>query len=192
MHSHIIVTGPGRSGTTLLMHILTKLGQDTGFDPDSAENEIDSISHAGLEFHPTRLMSPKSARVVKSPFFCNNLEAIIRTSDVRIDHAIVCLRESESIGLSRQLVSSQHCPIGGYWNASNPEDQARYVEEATYNLFLILAEYAIPVTALRFPKFARNPGYLWRQLSRDAFPSLNRDAVVEIAKKVVRPEWIHF
>ena len=57
---HIVIAGPGRSGTTLLVRLFDRLGFDIG-DPELGYFES---AHAGLE---TELLSPEAPRVVKSP-----------------------------------------------------------------------------------------------------------------------------
>jgi len=48
MKHHILITGPGRSGTTFLMKILTLLEMDTGFTRDCMS--VDQQSQSGLEY----------------------------------------------------------------------------------------------------------------------------------------------
>jgi len=46
MDSHVLITGTGRAGTSLLVQILTELGLDTGFKKGV---KLDAKSNAGLE-----------------------------------------------------------------------------------------------------------------------------------------------
>jgi hypothetical protein len=48
-HGRIIIAGTGRAGTTFLVQMLTALGFGTGFARDQSFQEVDEISHSGLE-----------------------------------------------------------------------------------------------------------------------------------------------
>jgi hypothetical protein len=47
--NHVLITGTGRAGTTFLIHLLTKIGVDTGFDLENIDAFIDQTSFGGLE-----------------------------------------------------------------------------------------------------------------------------------------------
>ena len=46
---HIVITGTGRSGTTLLVQFFSALGFDTGYTLEQVKSQVDSRSKSGLE-----------------------------------------------------------------------------------------------------------------------------------------------
>ena len=64
---HIVITGTGRAGTTFLMHLLTELGLETGFSPETLSQNISQDSNSGLEWPNEDFLSGKAPRVFKSP-----------------------------------------------------------------------------------------------------------------------------
>jgi hypothetical protein len=96
---HVIISGTGRAGTTVLMQILTKLGLNTGFtDPWSA---IDTNCHAGMECD---IRQPNAPYIVKSPWLCDYLEDVMRSQSVVIDRAIIPVRDLFAAAESRRDV----------------------------------------------------------------------------------------
>ena len=128
----IVITGTGRSGTTLLVQILTDLGLDTGF---TSETPIDETTHAGLE---TRLDSPSAPRIVKSPNLSRRLDAIIATGDVTVEHVIIPMRDLAVASASRvratKYGSNLHA-MGGLFGTTNAVKQQESL--ALLNLSLI-------------------------------------------------------
>jgi hypothetical protein len=96
---HLIISGTGRAGTTFLVQLLTELGLDTGFTGSCAE--IDPIAHAGLE-HDLRAVD--APYVVKSPWLCDQLDELLARGDIRVDHAIIPVRDLSSAAKSRSEV----------------------------------------------------------------------------------------
>jgi hypothetical protein len=121
---HVIITGTGRAGTTLLVQLLTELGMDTGFH--SSHEGIYENCNAGME---TDLRQDNASYIVKSPWICDYLEDLLRIGMVHIDHAIIPMRDLFSAAESRRLVSAKspdgnipnNVP-GGLWDVENPAE----------------------------------------------------------------------
>jgi|APSaa5957512535_1039671.scaffolds.fasta_scaffold150869_2 hypothetical protein len=101
MKSHTIISGTGRTGTTLLVQLFTRLGLDTGFR--DKKMIIDPIAKSGLEHHS---FTPETPYIIKSPWLCDYLENVVTT--VTIDHAIIPIRDLKSVVASRIRVQQAH------------------------------------------------------------------------------------
>ncbi len=183
----IVITGTGRSGTTLLVQILTDLGLDTGFASDFP---IDETTHAGLE---TGLDSPNAPRIVKSPNLSRRLDAILAEGNVNLGHVIIPMRDLAVASASRvratKYGSNLHA-MGGLFGTTNAVKQEETLALLNYQLMFTLAKYDIAHTLLLFPRFATDWEYLYSHLSflDPAIPPEKWKAAVEAR---VRPDLIH-
>ena len=112
-NGHILITGTGRSGTTLLVQYFTALGFDTGFTPEQIERRIDDVSHAGLE---TPLSADPLPYVAKSPFYTGSLGNALDAGDVEVAACIVPMRDLFAAAESRRRVSAAAGSFG--WRRS--------------------------------------------------------------------------
>lgn len=183
----IVITGTGRSGTTLLVQILTDLGLDTGFSSDSP---IDKTTHAGLE---TGLDSPTAPRIVKSPNLSRRLDAILAEGNVMVGHVIIPMRDLAVASASRvratKYGSNLHA-MGGLFGTTNAVKQQESLALLNYKLMFTLAKYDIAHTLLLFPRFASDWNYLYSHLSF-LDPSIPPEAWQAAVTARVRPELIH-
>ncbi|HET7716157.1 MAG TPA: hypothetical protein VFK86_11065 [Bauldia sp.] len=179
---YTIITGTGRAGTTLLVQVLTRVGLDTGFRPDT---EIDPIAHAGLE----RMLSQRPRhRVVKSPWIALELDEQL-AAGVEIEHAIICTRSLAAAAESRRRVyardPSRPDAPGALWLTADPGRQEAVLSEIFYNLIFTLTRHEIPITFLHFPRYARDHDYAVAKLS-PVFPEIDvkmwRQALAELVK----------
>jgi hypothetical protein len=188
---HIIITGTGRAGTTLLMQLLTALGLDTGFT--SPAEDIYENCHAGMEWDLRKRGAPY---IVKNPLLCEHLDAIIRGRRVVIDHAFIPIRDLYSAAESRRSVMRKTDQAryprqipGGLWDTSTPENQEGVLAEKLYELIYTMARHDIPFTLLHFPRLVRDSEYLYRKLA----PALNGceySRFLDAFRSVVRPELV--
>lgn len=173
VRNHVVITGTGRAGTTLLVKILTKLGLDTGFDSSKLENHVDKLARAGLE--QNLLSDPHCSYVVKSPAVCNQIDEIIKRGNIILDHAIIPIRDMESAALSRIKVfndsGNKEFIAGGIWETSNPDDQETVLRNKLIKLLIGLSKLETPVTFIHYPKFTKEPKYLFKKL-KSIFPDI--------------------
>jgi hypothetical protein len=169
MPPHILITGTGRTGTTVLVQILTDLGLDTGFAPDAP---IDEHARAGLEHG---VDEPDAPRVVKDLLGAHLLRDKLASGTVEIEHAIVPMRELDVATASRIRVSDfgKKQRPGGLTGTTEPARQSQALMKILYELMAAFAEYEIPFTPLWFPRWALDPDYTYRQLG---FLTPDRDA----------------
>ena len=166
---HIIIAGTGRAGTTLLVQLFTALGFDTGYDLDTALNEIDPISSAGLEHCGHDLSRPY---VMKSPHFASTLEVLLGRGGLRVSAAILPMRSLSSAAESRRRVHREAerrglDPVkqpGGLWDTTRPAEQEDVLARNFYRTLYPLVRYQIATYCLEFPRFATDASYLFEIL----------------------------
>jgi hypothetical protein len=192
MSNHIIISGTGRAGTTLLVQIFTALGKDTGFK--EIKSNIFENCNAGME---TPLTKPGAPYIVKDPRICDYLETAITKHKKIIDHAIVPVRELYSAAQSRRDVQARtnyktpgRNPPGGLWDTDREDDQESVLARKFYNLIFVLAKYEIPMTFLLFPRFAEDPTYLYLKI-KSLLGDVDYEDFLVAFNLVIQPELIH-
>jgi hypothetical protein len=189
---HVLITGTGRTGTTLLMQILINLGLDTGFK--EGEYHIDPISHGGLE---RDIDDVPHAYILKKPHFCDTLDSIALRTDVKIDHVIVPMtglfRAAESRRANVRKAGPGAIPqnvTGGLFDTADGEKQEEVLIEKIYKLMLAIAKHDIPHTLLFWPRLREEPEYLFEKI-RFLLPGIGLDRFLAAFGAVFRPELVH-
>jgi len=159
--SKIIITGTGRAGTTFLVQLLTELGLDTGYTPETWPRNFHSHCSAGLEQDP---VDPNSPRIVKSPDLCATLADLLASGRITVEHAIIPIRRLDDAARSRIRVGGNGKTPGGLWQTADPETQKPLLAEKFHQLVQTLAAHDIPLTFLDFPRFAQDPIYTREKL----------------------------
>lgn len=161
---HVLIAGPGRAGTTLLVKLLGELGLDTGSD----RLAFHAGARAGLE---SSVLSPDAPHVVKSPKLTTSLGALIESGRLdprQVEWLIVPLRPLADAAASRVRVSVEQRGVrnvpGGLVGTMRPARQQRWLAESTYGLFETAARYEIPLVVLQYPQFVSDPEYAFRRL----------------------------
>ena len=181
IRKHIVITGTGRSGTTLLVDLLTHLGLDTGFQAHETDAQKDKVSNAGLEFIVGETSSPY---IVKDPSFVDYANAVLSRDDILVEHVFIPMRDISDVASSRRANQKVHFSklslrerwryirqpyklYGGLLYTSSWEKgvQEDILVKKLYELLLSLARYHIPVTIIEFPYFISHPKYLFKKLS---------------------------
>ena len=166
MREHVIISGTGRAGTTLLVQYFTRLGLDTGFSVEQAASDVDPIASAGLEF--SDLSDEALPYIVKSPSLCETLGEALNKKSVRIKAAIIPIRELEQAALSRVRITEEAARQGfngtehpgGLWGTANLEEQQSALARRFFDLIFTLTQYQVPIYFLFFPRFASDTDYL--------------------------------
>ena len=189
---HVIISGTGRAGTTLLVQLLTRLKLDTGFN-DLNLNVFENCN-AGLELD---LRDTNPPYIVKSPFLCDYLSEVLNEKSVVIDHAFIPIRDIFAAAESRRHVERTSNPTqfgngvpGGLWNTDAPELQESVLAMQLYRLVEVLADHEIPLTFLSFPYFAHDPAYLYRRLGF-LVREIPYSRFLKVYKETVKTELIH-
>ncbi len=203
---HVVITGTGRAGTSFLVELLTRLGLPTGFSTDQlhSESHWNEVARAGLE-HDIR--ADDAPYIVKSPWFCDYAEEVLRRDDIVIEHVFVPVRDLYQAAESRRFAERQgvaRLPLldrikhalwpmafhGGLWHTQNPAAQEDVLARQLYKLIFALSDAMIPVTLMRFPRLARDAEYLYHKLS-PLVQTIDFQRFHEVFRDTVRPEWIH-
>ena len=157
MDSHVLITGTGRAGTSLLVQILTELGLDTGFKRGV---KLDSKSNAGLERNIKDI--DRWSYIVKNPEFCFEIPMIAKEKE--IDHVFICVRDAWDTALSRRE-NARNNALGGYWYAHTIQEQVDSNDLAVHQLIQSIAYYDIKNTIICFDKMVEDCEYLWLKLT---------------------------
>lgn len=183
----IIITGTGRAGTTFLVQLLTELGLDTGYTPDTWRNDYFEHCNAGLEHE---IEDPKSPSIVKSPELSGRLPAILARGTVEITHALIPIRDLDAATRSRVRVGGDGRTPGGLRDTRDPARQKSLLAENFHVLLHTLTTHEIPYTLLHFPRFATDADYAFKKLSFLA-PGIPPETFANAFRRVARPELIH-
>lgn len=176
---HLIIAGSGRSGTTFLVEVLTACGLETELSRNPRSG-YDPAAQAGLESDP--LSAPDCPYVVKSPWAYQFLDQFLADGRVRLDGAILPVRDLREAVASRIALEfgSLHARPGttaldapwrefgtvpgGVTYSLEPLDQARILGHAFHSLVERLLDHDVPLCLVKFPRFAQDPDYLYDRL----------------------------
>ena len=188
MRSHVIISGTGRAGTTFLVQLMTEAGLDTGFE-DKNSNVFENC-HAGME---RDIRSPEAPFIVKDPSLCEYLESVLEKGEVKVEHAIVPVRDLFAAAESRRAVSEKsESPMeapGGLWSVDSPAQQEQVLTLKLYKLIHCLTKWDIPTTFVSFPRIVEDPDYLFDKLGF-LFQGMSREEFQECFERVARPELV--
>jgi hypothetical protein len=183
---HILISGTGRAGTTLLVQYFTALSFDTGFDLDEARTKVDPISHAGLEHQLSR---PALPYVSKSPQYANRLGEILDNGELSVRACIVPVRHLEDAAASRRRVSQAAAEAGKdqkqrggltFHARRNPSHQEEVLAVSFHRLISDLVRHDVPIHLLDFPRFASDHDHLFAALR----PLLEEHGVTEAESRI--------
>ena len=201
MEPKIIITGPGRSGTSLLMVLLTRMGLDTGWQPH--HEDIKPNIRAGMEldnmdfslsddFIVTKMENAPT--IVKSPAISLHLKKVLQRNLFPIKHIILPLRDLREAAISR-LQAGLHwdVPRDGNWqnwevNKKVLDKQEEVLIKATARTVEAATVFNIPLTIIQYPKLALNPDYTFNKLS-EVF-TLNKRKFKQVFNETIKKEWI--
>jgi hypothetical protein len=192
IRSHVVISGTGRAGTTFLIQLLTHLGLDTGFDVNTLE--LFPIARAGLEMD---IRAPNAPYIIKNPHICFLAEEVLASS-VRIEHAIIPVRQFEAAAASRihvqklatGNVNGKDRVPGGLWITDKADEQVGVLRLQFTQLIEVLVRHDIPITFLAYPRLVRDPDYLYGKL-KFLLGDIGLATFQEAFNGLVRPEWIH-
>lgn len=203
MRRHVVITGTGRCGTTFLVQLLTKLGQDTGFSISDLEHKTRE-GNAGLERDIRREECPF---IVKSPWFCDYAGEVLARDDIAIEHVFVPIRDLHAAAESRRQVTSSNLSdlsllkrakqafrpklfAGGLWHTRDPAKQEEVLLGQIYKLMLAMSDTMIPLTLMHYPRIVKDSRYLFEKLG-PILPGVAEGTFHDVFDKTVRRELIH-
>ena len=192
--NHVLITGTGRAGTTFLVHLLTKVGINTGFDPENIESFIDQTSFGGLELGG--IQESDAPYVIKSPELSLSLDIILQDEEITIDAVIVPFRPIKQVVASRldvQAKSGNFFPNsvpGGITTGGGGTDQEHELYLRIERMLFSLSHTHIPVIFLAFPLLMHDKEYLHRKLV-SVFPSIQYEIFSEAFDSIYVPQRVH-
>jgi hypothetical protein len=188
----MIISGTGRAGTTFLVQMFTALGFDTGFNDVTAT--VDAKSNAGMEYD---LRDPEAPYIVKAPWICDYLDAVLTRRDLVVDRAFVPMRDLFAAAESRREISRRSEPMklpngtsGGLWHTDVPDEQERILTDRLYQLIYALARHDVPTTLLYFPRLVQDADYLYAKLA-GALGDVSIDRFRAVFRDLARPDLVH-
>ena len=192
---HVIISGTGRTGTTLMVQLLTNLGLDTGFTSD--DEHVYQTCNAGME---RSLTEEKAPYIIKNPGYCETLEELLITGNYHIDHIFIPVRDLFSAAQSRIEVSKKtprHAipkglskTPGGMWGTKDKSRQEDILARMFFKLIYVIIRYDIPHTFLEFPRLALDPAYTYEKL-RPILKDMKYEEFAEIFQETSKPELIN-
>jgi hypothetical protein len=195
---HLIITGPGRSGTTLLVRLFDELG----FETHAKQLPYYERARAGLE---ADILAADAPYVVKKPNVTWLLREMLQSGQLlrnSVEWLIVSLRDLDQAAASRMQItaSSRAVAAPGGLRTRRPGKQRHELAETTYSLFQTAAAFELPVIVIEYPTFAKDSEYAYRRLepalrncTKAEFdrawravvdPSLVRDRPIEVQRFV--------
>jgi len=165
----IFITGPGRSGSTFLVQLLTRLGFDTGYKPYEERYHPAiragcewTIAFVGLSPAQQRVNLDRSPRIIKGPEWSNWLKDIFANDLCKVDHVLIPLRDLRVAAQSR-------LDAGLYYMTDGTLDDQESVHAFLLGKCIEACElYDVPYTIMRFPKLVTNSAYCWDKLKQAA------------------------
>ncbi len=195
---HLFIAGTGRAGTSFLVRLLGELGLQTHVQKHGDGQWFEG-ANAGFEDLPLPGLAVHLPYVVKSPWLYQVIDSVLADPEIRVEAVIMPVRRLEDAAASRIVVQRQamHAQApwltmlkrpwdswgaapGGVVYSLEALDQARVLAVGFHTLIERLVAAEIPMVFLDFPRLARDPVYLFRQL-RGVLPAGTTEAAVVAA-----------
>ncbi len=201
MRHHVIITGTGRTGTSFLVQLLTRLGLDTGFSIDELDGKLDAIGRAGLE---SNIRDENASYVVKSPNISNYIEEVLQDSNIKLDLIIIPIRDISEAANSRVKVSQENLKkkgflgrifgskrghAGGMIKTSDPEKQQFVLLRSLSHLLVECAKHDQQIALIHYPRLMDDANYLYRKL-QPILGEITEEAFAAAHKRTLKPEWV--
>ena len=167
----IVITGTGRTGSTFLMQLLTRLRLPTGFTPGEFANCTDKYNcrrHLGYEWGELSAqdlpgMLAKGVEIVKSPQLAAAAEARTWLASAAVEHVILPVRDLASSSHSRAMRG--HNKNGGLpHGVDDAAGMERADEQLLSHLVVLLAQHDVPLTLLDYPRHVLDARYAYGKL----------------------------
>lgn len=167
-----------------MVALYTLLGFKTGYIEEDIEEYLKLSCKAGLEFN-LKLAQREDIEIVKSP----NYSEYISQLHVPISAVIVPVRDLKEAADSRRRVQREisHPVPGGLIGTDSMKegDQEQVLLRMVYDLVLGLAEIDARVLLISYPRFIKEPKYLYRKL-KPTLKRINFDRFQLMHTKLIR------
>lgn len=181
----IFITGPGRSGTSFLMQLLTRLGMDTGFEPYN--ERYSDVIRAGCELSLSFFHELEGApKYIKGPTWAYYLKYMVVNQRADVEHVVMPLRDLTESAISRLDAGLQFMMDKEYVQLPG-----EHVVEVQENILAMLTGkvleacylYEIPLTLMSFPRLVQDEQYCYDKMSE--FAEVDRETFGDKWKELV-------
>ena len=109
---HLLITGTGRAGTTLMMRIMINLGLDTGFRPEDIPAAEANIARAGLEHELKPDTADRLPAIIKTPLATDILHEALGKGWLNLWHTFIPVRNLQDAANSRRAAQRKADALG--------------------------------------------------------------------------------
>ncbi|WP_157974602.1 hypothetical protein [Lewinella sp. IMCC34183] len=205
---HAVISGTGRAGTTFLVQLLTKLGVDTGFDPERMmEKDYHNTARAGME---TDIRRNPAQYIVKSPQFCDYADQVFDMPEIVIDHVFVPMRDIRGAAESRRRVHRESIQSLTLWerikrylprnkkkfagglktlHVTDAEEVGQWLQGQLYKLLLACSSREVPVTLLHYPTHTADSRYTFNKL-KPILGDVSYEQFKQVFEAVANPQLV--
>lgn len=164
---HLLITGTGRAGTTLLVRIMTNLGLDTGFQSADIHEVERNPGRAGLEHDVSERTVATLPAIVKTPWATDVLHDALGRGWLKLSQVIIPVRELAAAADSRRAAQDRaealglaaNMAPGGLWKTDDPAAQEPALAVQFYKAIDALTVHDVPMTLISFPRFVQDQDY---------------------------------
>jgi hypothetical protein len=203
----VLITGSGRSGTTFLVVLLSRLGYWTGVKKEQLYKErLWEEKRAGIEPNITQEewdiwhlnekladeIAIRIAPIVKAPNMGPDIARLMAYGVLDFKHIIIPVRYMKEAAKSRVDVNL-------HWNtdwrepSKNKEEEYLFQEKVLHWAVGKTIEgvglFDIPLTIMNFPAIVQDPNYCFYKL-KIPFPNIEKKEFMEVWKKTANPKMI--
>ncbi len=199
----VIVTGPGKSGGSLLMQISTELGIDTGFSKGLAFKGNDAGGSYEKSLRGSSIVKP-IPYLIKEPQMCADIDLRIKRLNLDVEHIYILLRRPGPEACALEFMRRGTGHPESFEETLRGTDLKRVEKGMALRecqIVNLVAEMDHPHTLVSYPRFADDLDYaflkfkfMWDKhgITKDKLKAV-MDTVVD--KKLVKraydshPEW---
>jgi hypothetical protein len=179
---HLMISGTGRAGTSLLVRWLAAMGLETHLQVHASPSWFND-ANAGLEDLPLATAWETAPYVMKSPWLAEIIDTALADFGTAMDGVIIPVRDLLPAAASRVVQEVQSTYRKNLWMTNlrqgyeqwgttpggvvfslDAVDQARLLAVSFHRLVQRLVQADVPIVLLDFPRFARDADYLFRKL----------------------------
>lgn len=195
LEDKILITGTGRTGTTVLVKLLSLLGLETGYhtlDETEIEKYIYQQSNGGLEgWYPLIDEVGKTPLICKSPDFYNRIPELSQKYNIK--KVFVPMRDLKLTAYSRARHGGG--VPGGLWNAVDVQEQMIHNTNVVYQIVMDCTQYDISLSFIDFDRLTSNKEYAYDVYKSFCEVSLDDiqdfTSFASIYDKVINPDKIN-
>ena len=165
-----IVTGTGRSGTSLFIELLAYMGYTKL--PRNYNKKVRGGYEVILDTDDDYDIY-KLPRIIKDSRLLVSCEEVLnKNTDLKIDHAFLCIRDFETASKSREeanIIFSQWGSMNENYGETPHKSQVVFFQRAVGKFIETCSLRDIDVTIINYPRFAEDVDYLYRKLQSSPF-----------------------